>query len=120
VAAGEPRAEPVTAPRAAADADLQHTVRPGESLWTIARAHGVTVDQLRAWNRLGSSDTIRPGQLLAVSGTRVLIHTVRPGENLSRIARAHGVTTRQLMEWNGLQGEALIRPGEEIRVQITR
>lgn len=42
-----------------------HTVRSGESLWTISRQHGVTIDQIRQLNGL-RSNSLRPGQRLRV------------------------------------------------------
>jgi LysM repeat protein len=44
---------------------IRHEVRPGESLWTIARSHGTTVDQIRRTNGIGTS-RIYPGQVLEV------------------------------------------------------
>jgi LysM repeat protein len=44
---------------------IRHEVRPGESLWTIARSHGTTVDQIRRTNGIRSS-RIFPGQVLEV------------------------------------------------------
>ncbi len=43
-----------------------YRVRKGDSLYSIARRHGVTITQLRRWNSLGSSTVIRPGQRLKV------------------------------------------------------
>lgn len=44
---------------------VEHYVRPGESLWTIAREYGTSVDHLRAENRL-RSNRILVGQTLVV------------------------------------------------------
>jgi LysM repeat protein len=44
-----------------------YRVRNGDSLWTIARAHGLTVGELRAANDLRGS-RIYPGQLLRLGG----------------------------------------------------
>lgn len=44
-----------------ASAGKSHTVRSGESLWTIARRNGTTVARLKALNHLDSS-TIKAGQ----------------------------------------------------------
>ncbi|HEX5725288.1 MAG TPA: transglycosylase SLT domain-containing protein [Longimicrobiaceae bacterium] len=41
-----------------------HTVRRGESLWTIARRHDTSVAALKRANGMGSRSTIRPGQRL--------------------------------------------------------
>lgn len=49
----------------AGDAVIAYQVRRGDSLWEIARAHGVTVDELRVANGLRGSRII-PGQTLQV------------------------------------------------------
>jgi len=43
-----------------------HVVARGENLWRIARAHGVTVQDLRRLNDLGDSDRILVGQKLRI------------------------------------------------------
>ncbi len=43
----------------------RYRVRPGDSLWNIARNYGTTVDELKSTNRLRSS-RIYPGQVLAL------------------------------------------------------
>ncbi len=48
--------------------NIRHTVRGGQTLSTVARQHGVTVAQLKAWNGLRGS-TIRKGQRLLVKKT---------------------------------------------------
>lgn len=44
-----------------------HKVKKGETLYSIAKQHGMTVDQLRKVNRLGKSTNIRVGQVLRFS-----------------------------------------------------
>ena len=41
-----------------------HTVRAGESLWSIAQRYRLSVDQLRRANGIGQTSTVRPGQTL--------------------------------------------------------
>jgi len=43
-----------------------YTVRHGDSLWKIARKHKVSVEQLKAWNNLGSVTMLRSGMKLTV------------------------------------------------------
>jgi membrane-bound lytic murein transglycosylase D len=44
-----------------------HKVRPGESLWLIARRYKVTVKKLKRWNRsLRRSNLLQPGQKILV------------------------------------------------------
>jgi peptidoglycan endopeptidase LytE len=46
-------------------APQNYKVKAGDSLYSIARAHSISVVDLKKWNGL-SSDTIQPGQLLKV------------------------------------------------------
>lgn len=45
---------------------VHYKVRPGDSLWNIARRFGVTTSQLRNWNSLAKNGYIRPGDRLKV------------------------------------------------------
>jgi membrane-bound lytic murein transglycosylase D len=44
----------------------RHTVRRGESLWTIARRYDTTVKKVQSANHLGRRSRIRPGQRLVI------------------------------------------------------
>ncbi|MGH7476776.1 MAG: LysM peptidoglycan-binding domain-containing protein [Longimicrobiales bacterium] len=44
----------------------RYRVRSGDSLWTIARRHGVSVRELQSWNGLGRTSRILPGQTLRI------------------------------------------------------
>jgi LysM repeat protein len=44
---------------------IQHTVASGESLWSIAQTHGISVEELRRINRM-ASNRILPGQVLEI------------------------------------------------------
>ncbi|MGA7104927.1 MAG: LysM peptidoglycan-binding domain-containing protein [Candidatus Deferrimicrobiaceae bacterium] len=44
----------------------RHVVRQGESLWSIARAHGVTVDQLARRNNMSPRESLRSGRVLQI------------------------------------------------------
>ena len=43
-----------------------HAVRSGDTLYDIARHYGVTINQLKQWNKLPSGGRIYPGQKLKV------------------------------------------------------
>lgn len=56
---------PITISTARADGAVVHNVQSGQSLWSIAIAYGVKIDEIRALNKLGSND-IYPNQDLIV------------------------------------------------------
>lgn len=43
-----------------------YTVRPGDSLWSLAERHGLTLAQLCEWNDLDPARPIHPGDVLAL------------------------------------------------------
>lgn len=99
-------------------ASSTYTVRRGDSLWTIARSFGVSVDDLRQWNQLSGS-TIRPGQKLELRHA-FRTYSVQAGDTLWDIARAHGVTIAEIRDWNGLSSESVIRPGQTLHIRHSR
>ncbi len=104
----------------------QHVVRPGESLWVIARRYSVSVAEIQRWNQLGQSTTIRPGQSLSIRAdapepasaapTQATRYTVRNGDSLWVIARRLRVSLADLMRWNNLNENSVLRPGQVLTV----
>jgi murein DD-endopeptidase MepM/ murein hydrolase activator NlpD len=108
-------------------------VQPGDSLWSIARAHGSTVDALATAN--GLSDGVDPQGGPGAHGARPLRRRrrdhrrayhqrrrpaptqvrVMPGDNLWKIARQHNTTIAAIMSLNGLTSDRLT-VGEVLRV----
>jgi membrane-bound lytic murein transglycosylase D len=129
--ANRPGAKPAGAKTA------RHTVKKGETVAQIARAYGVPADDLRRWNRLSRTASVRAGQTLTVFVTpsqtaRKNIansvapplsaapserrYTVKRGDTLAAIARTHRVSLDDLRRWNGLERDALLWPGQELRI----
>ena len=90
-----------------------HVVAWGETLFSIARRYGTTVETICAANAIGNPSSIYAGQRLiiptagsgsttsapgaaAIGGT----HIVSPGENLHRIALRYGTTVQTLAQLN--------------------
>ncbi len=63
------RARQASASTPSAQRSAEYEVRNGDSLWTIAKAHGTTVEQLRSLNGIRGS-RIYAGQRLDVPGSR--------------------------------------------------
>ncbi|PFH07174.1 LysM repeat protein [Micrococcaceae bacterium JKS001869] len=91
-----------------------YTVRPGDTLGRIAKAHGTTWQALAKLNALADPHLIEVGQRLRVPALPT--HTVAKGEGLWGIARQHGLTVDQLANLNGLTRTSTIHPGQTLRV----
>ncbi|MDP2380633.1 MAG: LysM peptidoglycan-binding domain-containing protein, partial [Pseudohongiella sp.] len=55
-----------SAPQRTVMTELEHKVRPGETLWRIARSYRTSVEALRVQNGL-ANDLLRVGQVLRVA-----------------------------------------------------
>ena len=110
-----------------------YTVKAGDTLYSIARRSGVSLNSLLSLNGLSQSSVIRPGQTLNVSGTSSTTvatpvstasqatstsgtYTVKAGDTLYRIAHNHGISLRTLLSVNGLSETSTIRPGQQLVV----
>jgi len=100
-------------------------VRRGETLASIARGHGTSVEQLVVWNDIRDPDLIWVGQELTLGGGSVatptpsgqaLSHVVRRGETLALIARMYGVSVGDLVAWNEVRDLDLISAGQRLVV----
>ncbi|MEM1230981.1 MAG: LysM peptidoglycan-binding domain-containing protein [Pseudomonadota bacterium] len=103
--------------------DRTHTVRPGDSLWKLARANGVTIKQLVRWNELNPKAPLRVGQTLHVGRTsrsvmRKVRYRVRSGDNLSRIASRFNVRSADIASWNGLDISDYLQPGQRLTLHV--
>lgn len=102
-------------------ATREHTVRAGESLTSIARAYGTSVEALAALNNITDPNRVYVGQRLKIlpevaGGQPPMTHVVQKGESLSVIAKRYGVSVRELALWNGVQDPNRIRVGQELVV----
>ena len=111
-----------------------YIVQPGDTLYSIARRSGMSLNTLLSINGLSQSSVIRPGQTLSVSGnasqataTQVSYqsagstsgngtYTVKAGDTLYRIAYNHGISLTTLLSINGLSETSTIRPGQQLVV----
>ncbi len=108
-----------------------YRVRAGDSLWTIARAHGMSVRKLARDNGMAPGDTLKIGRELVVTRaaaayapnardgtTRRIAYTVRRGDSLWRISSRFRVSVGQLKRWNNLSGDSLLRPGQRLVLYV--
>ncbi len=117
-------------------------VRRGETLWAIARKHGVDVNALALMNGMQPNTVLRTGQRLRLGnssgsanlsvadteaaragGTRAsspdshpITHTVHAGDTLYHLARQYHVSVAQVASWNRLSKTTVV-PGQKLVIR---
>ncbi len=76
-----------------------YTVKPGDSLWSIATANNTTVQQLMAANQLKSS-WIYPGQVLQIPDAYSTVYIAKDDDTMWKISQKFGVPLQALINAN--------------------
>jgi membrane-bound lytic murein transglycosylase D len=116
--------------------EIQYTVQKGDNLGTIAKKFGASVENLKEWNGLISTN-IALGRELIVAKDEIAITTnavavsafklkntskgqesyyVKKGDSLYSIAKQYpGITVSDIKKWNGIKEEN-IKPGQKLKI----
>lgn len=117
------------------DSYVEHRIKNGESLTSIASKYGVSVAQLKEWNNLKSNHVARGKKLMiydpksstgdkSLASGRTTKYKVKRGDSLGEIAHKFGVSALQLRKWNKLSnnkvlsGQTLVVQGKDLASSI--
>jgi len=93
-----------------------HVVKPGESIFSIARIYGVSPSKVISENELSNPNNLAVGQTLVISKENRQ-HMVAPGESLFYIAGIYGVKVKDILAANpNITNPSLIYPGLIINI----
>ena len=120
----------ISVPRLLAQAEIAdetgliHVVEPGETLSEIAKAYGISLDELMVENGITDADAIYEGQELLLPESAqpqptplpLPIHVVQSGETLSEIAQQYTVSLTRLMLVNGIRDANAVYEGQELNI----
>ena len=109
-----------------------YRVSGGESVWSVSQKFGISMDDLRTWNGLSRTESLKIGQRIRVTppagaeaspvaatttdGDAVRTHLVQPGETLSGIATRYGVKITALRAANGLTVQSVLKAGTRLKI----
>lgn len=96
-----------------------HIVQPGETIYSIARRYGTSVEAITSVNGIVNPNWIYTGQRLTIptqGSPATTVYTVQRGDTLFSIARRHGTTANTLAWLNGLSNPNFIWAGQRLRL----
>jgi LysM repeat protein len=122
-------------PASSIHSQTSYVIQPGDTLFSIARRFGTSVQALAAANRIVNPNLIFAGQSLIIPGVDDTsgpgdspappppppspggsTYIVQRGDTLFRIAVQHGVTVQALAQANGLANPNLIFAGQSLTI----
>lgn len=125
-----------------------YKVMKGDTLSKISHRSGVSLAQLKSWNRLSDRSRLHIGQILLVgpgkgsssltakarapagkstskvatklsaSAGNKIVYTVKKGDTIYKIARQYAVNPAQVLSWNGLADEHTLQPGQNLTLRV--
>jgi LysM repeat protein len=110
-----------------------HTVQEGETLFRISRQYGVSVEDIKNWNAIGSAPLAIGQDIIiyhiptaseekekpAIDDKKYVVHRVQQGETLFAISRAYDVSIASLRKLNQLPDER-ISIGQDLIIRERR
>ncbi|MEW6287850.1 MAG: LysM peptidoglycan-binding domain-containing protein [Chloroflexota bacterium] len=121
-----------------AEGRVYHVVQQGQSLWAIAVAYQVTIQDIETWNNISRSVPLQTGQKLFIPNKNTagyatptprgmvalatpdadgrIVHEVQPYQTLITIASAYNVTVERILALNGLQADWPLSIGQKLLI----
>lgn len=149
-AGGDPGSDPIPNPPVSqiiipvkiaepdANGRIYHTVKSGQSFWSIAIAYQITINDLEVWNNLSRENGLVVGQELFIPSSEtegyatptpvgmvqlaapdpngIIIHEVQPYQSLFTIADAYHVQMETLLMLNAWQADWPLQIGQELLI----
>ena len=108
---------------------INHKVRQGETLASIAGKYKTTVGAIRSANHLSKKDQVVAGQRLTVpiqtstggsgkaqKSETIVRHKVKKGDTLASLARKYGISSSEIKKANHLERDKL-KTGQTLRIE---
>ena len=104
---------------------IRHVVKKGDSVYSIAKMYGVSVDKIYLYNP-SSKAILKRGDVITIpqvseeinDGSSYLYYTIKDGDTLSDIAAAFNTSVEQLLRDNRGVSENNFASGDILRVSV--
>jgi len=97
-----------------------YVVQPKDTMFSIARRHGVTVDAVLWANNLTDANVLKDGQKLTIPPSSGKLYAVKDGDTLEAVAKANAVSPSGIAAVNGLAEGAPLAAGQRLLIPAPR
>lgn len=103
---------------------LTYTIKKGDTLYSIAKKYGVTVQDIVTTNTLANANVIKIGQVIKIPGKpaaapaqpTTVKYTVKSGDTVYSIAKKYSTTVQKIASANKLNKDYLIKVGQVLTI----
>lgn len=93
---------------------VSHTISSRESLWTIAKKYGVTLQTILAANPNLDPNALKPGKTIRIPNKTGLFYKIGRKQSLNTIAKAYRIKVEDILLVNGLASPMVVKSGDTI------
>ena len=101
-------------------APTTYVVQAKDTMFSIARRHGVSVDAILWANGIAEPNVIKQGQKLVIPPSSGTLYTIKEGDTLSSVAAGNGVSTTGIATVNSLAEDASLVAGQQLLIPAPR
>ena len=114
-----------------------HTVKKGETFWSISRQYKVDMRQLAGWNNMAPKDPLTTGRQLVIwrngsptvaataptsrlqaNRLRKIKYRARSGDSYAGIADKFNVSLSEIKRWNNVNMKKYLQPGDMLTLYV--
>ena len=105
-------------------ADIIHVVEKGDTMYSISRKYGVSVDEICSLNKITNPSKVKLGQSLRIpqksssadKKTPYTDYLVQPGDTLFSIAKNYSTSVAAIRSANNMSETATLRSGQRLKI----
>jgi murein DD-endopeptidase MepM/ murein hydrolase activator NlpD len=96
-----------------------YVVVTGDTMYSIAKKHGVSVDAVLWANNLTDPNVLKLGQKLVIPPATGKLHVVKDGDTLDSLATTYSVSKAGIAAVNGLAEDAALKEKQRLLIPAT-
>jgi LysM repeat protein len=93
---------------------IQYVVEGGDTVASIAKKFGISINTILWENKISSAGIIKPGQTLLILPTSGISYNVVKNDTIGSIAKKYGITVEEIISTNNLASAGEIRSGQKL------
>lgn len=97
------------------DKPVDHVVKEGETLESIGKAYGISVESIKFANNIATSK-LKIGEILVIPPVEGTLHTVKKGDTIKSLSKRYNVAAQTIVDFNYLDSPYELVVGQIVTI----